>query len=74
MIADGIATKKVSNEKIIAANWDWPLTNKWCPQTKNEIIAKVQSNKKIIGVGESGLDFYYNNSNKENQILCIWVK
>ena len=39
--------------------------------SKNEIIAKVQSNKKIIGVGESGLDFYYNNSNKENQILSF---
>tara|TARA_Y100000590_G_scaffold467833_1_gene648177 strand:- start:1326 stop:2087 length:762 start_codon:yes stop_codon:yes gene_type:complete len=39
--------------------------------TKDEIILNVNSNKKIIGVGESGLDFYYNNSNKENQILSF---
>tara|TARA_B100000965_G_scaffold141603_1_gene117889 strand:- start:268 stop:1035 length:768 start_codon:yes stop_codon:yes gene_type:complete len=36
--------------------------------SKNEIIKKVNLNKKIIGVGETGLDFYYNNSDKESQI------
>ena len=36
--------------------------------SKNDIINKVKSNKKIIGVGESGLDFYYNNSDKKSQI------
>ena len=36
--------------------------------SKNEIIKKVSSNKKIIGVGETGLDFYYNNSSKTEQI------
>ena len=35
---------------------------------KSEIINKVKVNKKIIGIGETGLDFYYNNSNKDNQI------
>ena len=35
---------------------------------KETIIQNVKSNKKIIGVGETGLDFYYNNSNKINQI------
>ena len=35
---------------------------------KETIIQNVISNKKIIGVGETGLDFYYNNSNKINQI------
>ena len=34
---------------------------------KNEIIKKVLENKKIIGVGETGLDFFYNNSDKESQ-------
>ena len=33
--------------------------------SKVDIINKINSNKKIIGVGESGLDFYYNNSSKE---------
>ena len=35
---------------------------------KIEIINKVKSNNKIIGVGESGLDFYYENSEKKTQI------
>ena len=36
--------------------------------SKDEIINKINSNDKIIGVGESGLDFYYNNSDKDKQI------
>ncbi len=32
------------------------------------IINKINLNKKIIGVGETGLDFYYNNSDKKSQI------
>ena len=35
---------------------------------KDEIVNKVLLNKKIIGVGETGLDFYYNNSDKKSQI------
>ncbi len=37
----------------------------------DEIIKKARVNKKIIGIGESGLDFYYNNSNKKDQIRCF---
>ena len=36
--------------------------------SKDEIVKKIKSNNKIIGVGESGLDFYYNNSDKDKQI------
>ena len=36
--------------------------------SKDKIIEKSKYSKKIIGIGESGLDFYYNNSNKDNQI------
>ncbi len=35
---------------------------------KSQIIKNSQYSKKIIGVGETGLDFYYNNSDKINQI------
>ncbi len=35
---------------------------------KETIIKKVKLNKKIIGIGETGLDFYYNNSDKNKQI------
>ena len=34
----------------------------------NDIINKVNQNKKIIGIGETGLDFYYNHSEKKDQI------
>ena len=34
----------------------------------NDIVEKVKKNNKIIGIGESGLDFYYNHSAKKDQI------
>ena len=36
-----------------------------------DIIKKISQNKKIIGIGESGLDFYYNHSDKKDQINCF---
>jgi len=36
--------------------------------TSREIIKNLKENEKIIGIGETGLDFYYNNSEKEKQI------
>jgi len=35
---------------------------------KTKIVNKVLNNNKIIGIGETGLDFYYNNSDKKSQI------
>ena len=32
------------------------------------IVKNLQENKKIIGIGETGLDFFYNNSEKDKQI------
>ena len=34
----------------------------------NFITDEFNTNKKIIGVGETGLDYYYENSNKNKQI------
>ena len=48
----GIHPHETTNEKI----------------TKEEIINNVNSNKRIIAIGESGLDFYYNHSFKDQQI------
>ena len=31
--------------------------------TKNEIVNSIKENPKIIGIGETGLDYYYNNRN-----------
>ena len=33
-----------------------------------DIIKKINISKKIIGIGETGLDFYYNHSDKKDQI------
>ncbi len=38
---------------------------------KNNIIEKINVNKKIIGIGETGLDFYYNHSEKKDQFSCF---
>ena len=39
--------------------------------TKNEIIKSLNENPKIIGIGETGLDYYYNNSDKKKQITSF---
>ena len=36
--------------------------------TSKQIIESLKENPKIIGIGESGLDFFYNNSEKDKQI------
>ncbi len=35
---------------------------------KNIILKKIKLSEKIIGIGETGLDFYYNHSDKNNQV------
>ena len=35
---------------------------------RETIIKTVKGNKKIIGIGETGLDFYYNHANRDRQI------
>ena len=35
---------------------------------KQTIIKSIKENDKIIGIGETGLDFFYNRSNKDRQI------
>ena len=36
--------------------------------TSKEIIKNLREDSKLIGIGETGLDFYYNNSEREKQI------
>ena len=36
--------------------------------TKNVIIENIKKHPKLIGIGETGLDFYYNHSKKDEQI------
>jgi len=35
------------------------------------IIKEIRENKKIIGIGETGLDFYYNHSDKKDQFKSL---
>tara|TARA_Y100000992_G_scaffold296475_1_gene258736 strand:- start:1507 stop:2265 length:759 start_codon:yes stop_codon:yes gene_type:complete len=35
------------------------------------IIKEIKNNKKIIGIGETGLDFYYNHSDKNDQYKSL---
>ena len=39
--------------------------------TKKVILDNIVNNNKIIGIGETGLDFYYNNSEKVKQIASF---
>ena len=39
--------------------------------SKEQIIKNVNSYNKVIGVGETGLDFYYNNSDKKSQKISF---
>ena len=41
--------------------------------TAKQIIDGLTENSKIIGIGETGLDFYYNNSKKDKQIASFRV-
>jgi TatD DNase family protein len=37
----------------------------------DKIISEIKTNNKIIGIGETGLDFYYNHSDKNDQITSF---
>ena len=39
--------------------------------TTQLIVDEISNNEKIIGIGETGLDFYYNYSNKIDQIISL---
>ena len=39
--------------------------------TSEYIVEKLKKNPRIIGIGETGLDFFYNNSEKDKQILSF---
>jgi len=39
--------------------------------TSDLIVKEINDNKKIIGIGETGLDFYYNHSDKQDQVKSL---
>lgn len=63
-----------------------PMQNVWCtigthPHdagldaekkiTKDQIVTSANSNDKVIGIGESGLDYFYNHSTPEDQAISF---
>mgnify|MGYP001269650001 FL=1 len=59
----------VKRDKIIYGTFGiHPHETSGITLNSNEIIEPIRKNEKIIGVGETGLDFYYNNSDKSSQI------
>ena len=62
----------VKRDKIIYGTYGiHPHEAKNDKVTTKLIIDEVNKNKKIIGIGETGLDFYYNHSEKNDQILSF---
>jgi len=41
--------------------------------TSKQLVENLTENEKIIGIGETGLDFYYNNSDRDKQISSFKV-
>jgi TatD DNase family protein len=65
--------KIISNNKCVFGSYGiHPHEAKNHKLIKSEyIIKKLKLNKKLIGIGETGLDFYYNHSEKRDQIKCF---
>tara|TARA_Y100000389_G_scaffold162823_1_gene165747 strand:- start:87 stop:845 length:759 start_codon:yes stop_codon:yes gene_type:complete len=68
-----IKIKKIINkDKIIYGTFGiHPHEAKNNKVTAQLIISEVKKNKKIIGIGETGLDFFYNHSDKIDQISSL---
>jgi len=59
----------VAKDEIIFGTYGiHPHETKKNKVTSELIVKEIKQNKKIIGIGETGLDFYYNHSDKNDQI------
>ena len=57
-----------NNEMIYGTFGIHPHETKDNSVTKDLIIGEIKNNSKVVGIGETGLDFYYNHSEKNKQI------
>ena len=64
--------KLVKKDEIIYGTYGiHPHETKKNKITKKLIINEINNNEKIIGIGETGLDFFYNHSDKYDQINSL---
>ena len=62
----------INKDKIIYGTYGiHPHEAKNDKVTSKIIIDEISQNDKIIGIGETGLDFYYNHSDKNDQISSM---
>ena len=62
----------VNKDKIIYGTYGiHPHEAKNDKVTSDTIIKEINQNDRIIGIGETGLDFYYNHSDKNDQITSF---
>jgi TatD DNase family protein len=62
----------VKKDKIIFGTYGiHPHESKKYIVNSDLIISEINNNEKIIGIGETGLDFYYNHSEKSDQIKSL---
>ena len=67
-----IKIKDVKKDEIIFGTYGiHPHEAKNDKVTSELIIDEITKNKKIIGIGETGLDFFYNHSDKKDQIRSL---
>jgi TatD DNase family protein len=64
--------KIVKRDEIIFGTYGiHPHETKDNKVTSDLIVKEINDNKKIIGIGETGLDFYYNHSDKQDQVKSL---
>ncbi len=60
-----LANQYISNYAVVGFHPHF--ANDYSEEAKNEIIRLAKNNKKVVAIGEIGLDFYYNFADKETQ-------
>lgn len=60
-----LANQYISNYAVVGFHPHF--ANDYSEEAKSEIILLAKNNKKVVAIGEIGLDFYYNFADKETQ-------
>lgn len=79
MVNPAVNLKSIAELNEITARYDYvyaaaglhPHEAKDWDETSADMIRQALSNKKFVAVGECGLDFYYNNSERDHQLKAF---